>query len=117
MEAGAVLQRQSEHPWGALLPGTSWGAAGREGKPCLMQCFLCCEPPATHLQVLGLQGAVVFGDETCGEHQGELCARAGGPRCCPSLPHAARHLTVLRDGQEAHQAQALDGGHLHESRQ
>lgn len=35
------------------------------------------------------------------------------PRC---LPSGGGCLTVLRDGQEAHEAQALDGGHLRGNR-
>lgn len=78
-------------------------SAGRGPYPCPAV------TPGPHLQVLGFQGAVVLGDEACGEHQ--VSPVPGLGLGGPAGP-AERALTVLRDGQEAHEAQALDGGHL-----
>lgn len=82
-------------PLGSAAARRLWQAAGREGQPCHTQHLLCCEPPDTRLQVLGFQGAVVFGDETCGEHQGELCATARGCRCPPPVQPDTSPFSVM----------------------
>lgn len=117
--AGSVLQTQPGHAGGHEGPveagpiprsaAASW-PDHREGTPTRHSSCSAVAAWAPHLQVLGFQGAIVLGDETCGEHQVSSVPGLG-----LGVTAVAQHsgaLTVLRDGQEAHEAQALDGGHL-----
>lgn len=117
--AGSVLQTQPGHAGGHEGPveagpiprsaAASW-PDHREGTPTRHSSCSAVAAWAPHLQVLGFQGAIVLGDETCEEHQVSSVPGLG-----LGVTAVAQHsgaLTVLRDGQEAHEAQALDGGHL-----